>query len=798
MAEDLLTMFGKAYNTVGSANSNLILQTRGDIKIRWGNKFIDLIKNGKINAEVDLMKRVGSTGAIHTDGIYLVNNEGTDEIWVMVDGNLINLKGEIGDTYVSYKGIQEVTIDEKFMALNNIGLYYQTYDELMSSGLQNGVAFVLEIGKFFTAIDGEIKEYSVDTVIPDPLIVDNITINGLTESIYSNNMLIFGITNSKVLTVEPENLIFHTKVTTNGAISSDNYDDYRGYSIYIDDAKDESVAVFDKVIVRKSIIYEAEEEITYSDLLKLIENENLVQGKKYIIIDFQDIRNVTYSNEVHYKNKNDEVFEVKNVYPIVIKAKNNKELEPEGYFQENPEWIVEYDPYYNYIVKYKESLEGENAYILAYSKGRILKMTDEFGNTANFDFKHVTFTDENKYLFNGPNPRIKELDKLIEVNTDPDSIASLNREKSATNIYADATQDIDVEITTEIVDGVEKVTFERVRNTEIVGNTIYLTEPELEDTDVVEDGKLIKLNDYIVFNDCTELYPKNNTIESVKGKYKVLKQFDENNFKEIIYIDENEYQVNSVFTNNIADTINFKNEDGEEVLFDSESIYDSNIFGSITNTEFKEGLTANSFKNLTHVIIDKLISYNTFEQDLLDLHILSETMHHNIFKGYINTYTNIEVYIIDGILTNNTFEEDLECVTFESTCIITDTQFTKSIKYQNSMYTTFKGKISKCQFGQISGCIFNEDFVIKDDTGIIFLDYNQPLNIVNKIFALFKSEQYFNKIIKVRGWYRRSPVPYVEIKTMEIDGQVKKIWTYPFRKALYIIAAVVLIIFTFI
>ena len=84
------------------------------------------------------------------------------------------------------------------------------------------------------------------------------------------------------------------------------------------------------------------------------------------------------------------------------------------------------------------------------------------------------------------------------------------------------------------------------------------------------------------------------------------------------------------------------------------------------------------------------------------------------------------------------------------------------------------------------GCIFNEDFVIKDESGIIFLDYNQPLNIVNKIFALFKSEQYFNKTIKVTGWYRRSPVPYVEIKSYEVDGKVKKIWTYPLTKGLYI------------
>ena len=85
------------------------------------------------------------------------------------------------------------------------------------------------------------------------------------------------------------------------------------------------------------------------------------------------------------------------------------------------------------------------------------------------------------------------------------------------------------------------------------------------------------------------------------------------------------------------------------------------------------------------------------------------------------------------------------------------------------------------------GCIFSEDFIIKDQTGIIFLDYNQPLWIINKIFALFKSEQYFNKIIKVKGWYRRSPVPYIEIYQYEVDGKVKKVFTYALAKVFYYI-----------
>lgn len=89
------------------------------------------------------------------------------------------------------------------------------------------------------------------------------------------------------------------------------------------------------------------------------------------------------------------------------------------------------------------------------------------------------------------------------------------------------------------------------------------------------------------------------------------------------------------------------------------------------------------------------------------------------------------------------------------------------------------------------GCIFNEDFVIKDDTGILFLDYNQPIHMVNKLFALFKSKEYFDKKVRVTGWYRRSPVPYVELLTMEIDGNIKKIHTYGLAKFLYIVGFIV-------
>ncbi len=59
--------------------------------------------------------------------------------------------------------------------------------------------------------------------------------------------------------------------------------------------------------------------------------------------------------------------------------------------------------------------------------------------------------------------------------------------------------------------------------------------------------------------------------------------------------------------------------------------------------------------------------------------------------------------------------------------------------------------------------------------------------------ALFKSEQYFNKIVKVKGWYRRSPVPYIEIYEYEVDGKTKKILTYGLAKGIYYILLIIFI-----
>jgi Zn-dependent protease with chaperone function/Zn-finger nucleic acid-binding protein len=96
----------------------------------------------------------------------------------------------------------------------------------------------------------------------------------------------------------------------------------------------------------------------------------------------------------------------------------------------------------------------------------------------------------------------------------------------------------------------------------------------------------------------------------------------------------------------------------------------------------------------------------------------------------------------------------------------------------------------------VPGYIFSEDFVMRDETGIIFLDYRQPLAIWEFLFGLLKAGEYEGRDVVVEGWYRRSPVPYVQLKSIECDGKVRKSWVPLVSKLSALIVIAVGILFS--
>lgn len=84
----------------------------------------------------------------------------------------------------------------------------------------------------------------------------------------------------------------------------------------------------------------------------------------------------------------------------------------------------------------------------------------------------------------------------------------------------------------------------------------------------------------------------------------------------------------------------------------------------------------------------------------------------------------------------------------------------------------------------IPGYIFSEDFVLQDQSGIIFLDYRQPLSIWQLIFALLKSGKYTGQEVEVTGWYHRSHTPYVEILKIQSATTSSTSWVPALKRLL--------------
>ena len=81
----------------------------------------------------------------------------------------------------------------------------------------------------------------------------------------------------------------------------------------------------------------------------------------------------------------------------------------------------------------------------------------------------------------------------------------------------------------------------------------------------------------------------------------------------------------------------------------------------------------------------------------------------------------------------------------------------------------------------IPGYIFSDDLVLQDDTGIIFLDHRQPLAIWEWIWGWLRGNEMVGKEITVQGWYRRSPMPYIEINNFTVEGKNRRSYLWIFR-----------------
>lgn len=427
-------LFGRTYSTVGNSDSDFIIKTRGQVKVQWGKKFIDIIKDGKLNVDVSFIGSVDSYNDIGSkDGLYYVKEDGS--IYLVVNGNKINILGDVDGTYVSFASKQDTADEQKGQASKNLGIRYSSKDEATEYGVTNGIVFLEDANRWYIVEDGVFTLYPSELESPykKQLIIskeDN-SIGALVISGQGNsNALVFNAGSDTLsiykdfdnYSIDSSSPIITTVGTASTAelgldglslseslfcdsIESSSASDSTGFKLYMLDGK--SILSVDQLMVRESsdIV-----DITYEELVTLIDSTSLSTATRYRITDFQNEWELTTEEDVIDEDEQavdengdplwqdeDETIPViavhKNTHPLIVSAITTSKLASTGTFDDNREWKVEYDPSYNETLsvnRYDESGNFIETVELA-AKGRITKLTDEKGNSCNYDFKHLRF-----------------------------------------------------------------------------------------------------------------------------------------------------------------------------------------------------------------------------------------------------------------------------------------------------------------------------------------------------------------------------------------------------------------------
>lgn len=264
--------FGRSYSKVGSSDSDFLIRTKGQVKIQWGSKFIDLIKDGKINVDSKFIYKESKVGV--KDGIYVVGEGDESQVILKIGDTELNLKEEIGTTYVSFQGEQQTTPEQKYTALTNIGFLYKSIEDVDTNGLQNGIVYIEAEQKLYIVQDGTLSEFVVS--FPNPynrqfviqksddskgsiLIVGNGIENSLAfnsfylytsdDGVYleSDGSIYFKVAGQEIVVIGQEEAIFSKEVSSR-MFKSKGATETSGFRLYFKD--NQSTLEIDNLIIR--------------------------------------------------------------------------------------------------------------------------------------------------------------------------------------------------------------------------------------------------------------------------------------------------------------------------------------------------------------------------------------------------------------------------------------------------------------------------------------------------------------------------------------------------------------------
>ena len=377
---------GRNMNFFGDKDCDLVLQTKGKIKINFGDKFIDLFNGGKFNVgNKDIITTIeGKPSSKDKDGFYFDKNSGTLYLKVGDDIYEILSNAKSIDGYIVYNDVQNLSKDEKFQAQNNIGISFLTKEDAINSQSE-GLVYIASENSVFILKNGFLLPLNGETSNSSNFFKDQVTIDlgnseslallieGLknyirvgTESnhtdiyqdqsggvIDSNNQLTIKIDGKNQITIKKGEISFDSilkalkRIITDEIYSSNFEEGSTGWGLWINKSTGESYLQVDHLLADLELMPTY---IRYQEAVEMAVNGNISFGTTYIIIDYQNeweitsvsdeiginiITNTTWhpnTDSVDPTQYKDGVTEPKfgvdrNVRPLVIKGKNNFQFE---------------------------------------------------------------------------------------------------------------------------------------------------------------------------------------------------------------------------------------------------------------------------------------------------------------------------------------------------------------------------------------------------------------------------------------------------------------------------------------
>lgn len=683
------TIGGTVYETVGSSTSNLLLKCNGTARIQWGNKLIDLIKNGKIASSdsQQMIFTISDEADVKSDGIYILTTEEQDKLLLSKDGNIYNLTEF--DLYISANKEQNLTVDQKNQALFNIGMFYDSLEEVKEANIKNGVVYIIKEKTFYTIRDGIIEEFKakIKTVEVEKQTTE--------ETINSSVKITLSINDKEYLILADERITanYSIHVKESEQIGSESANQSHGYRLYMEGGT--SYLDVDEINVRNGLPSQEYKEITHEELLTLIQFKTLKPHQWYLIKDFQNHWKLTTHNLDFNR-------------PILIRALTNSTFYEEGELFKDRRVKIHYDPSFQETINQliTDKITNKAQRIDIKTRGLITWMKDAYGNEANFDF--LDYTDDAGKPLTYLHDSVEDsdyLDKSIfpkgSYNNKITIKKSIRDGKEFLNLYG-------------TVIGVKKIVWEgqEVEIQSIVNSNTYRLEFLFEDSKDPNNPekpepsqRMLMYNNNIecfgltVPNECSTFY--NNVI-----KYDTNLEDEQNANRNLYFRIVNNYThiTNCTFINTCHSVIGG----------DLDSCQFINVYNSYIHPQVIKKIRNSTFKNIHECQIDGSINDSYFNNIKY-----KQEQQTNEFNFVWNSKNKRYDLTFDTTLISSSITKSNIChlltSTFASTCTLQNiTIGVENNNDQKSENCSFQsGTYKNSQFNLLKGCTFsleNQEF----------------------------------------------------------------------------------------